>query len=404
MTEADSSAFDAVSFLERAVQCDSTSDVTEMRDLLVETLREHGADPTVDAAGNVRATRGSGEPHVLFNTHIDTVPPHVPFDRSEDSDGDEDGDRILGRGACDAKGPLAAMVSAFLAGEVEGGTLSLAITPDEETLSTGAHALVTGDVVPGGPGEAGGTVTPLSALDPEPSMVVVGEPTGLDVCTAARGRFEGTVVLSGTAAHAANPESGANAVVAASAVVEAFETFDAVDPHPDLGVASLVATGIAGGEATNQVPAACEVTFDRRSVPPETAEGFRSVLEKHLSETVADRVPSVGVEVRLTPRETPFLESFATDGDHTLVTTLSAAASERASESTLDGRRGEIRPFGAATEASYFASVPTVVFGPGDLSDDDGAVAHAEREYVDVDEVRVAATTLRRTAESLLDG
>lgn len=390
----DSTPFDPVAFLERAVGTPSMADVAAMRTLLVETLEAEGADPWVDAAGNVRATRGRGRPHLVLNTHIDTVPPHVPFERS--------GDRVHGRGACDAKGSLAAMVAAFLTADVETGTLTLAVTPDEETLSTGAHALVTGDVVAGGPGSTGEPVDPLDAAEPPPSMVVVGEPTGLDVCTAARGRFEATVSLAGTAAHAADPVSGTNAVAAAGEALRALETFEGVDPHPSLGAPTLVATGIEGGEATNQVPAACEVTVDRRSVPPETAAGFRSALSTHLSEAVGD----AECEVRLISRETPFLEAFATDADNDLVATLSAEAVAVAAERDVPRHggdaRGAVRPFGAATEASYFADVPTVVFGPGDLRDEAGAVAHADREYVDVREVRAAATILERTIDRLL--
>ncbi|MFD1568766.1 M20/M25/M40 family metallo-hydrolase, partial [Halolamina litorea] len=274
-------SFDPVSFLATAVRDDSTEDVRGTRDLLLDALRDGGHDPRVDAAGNVRASRGSGAPHLVFNTHIDTVAPHIPFER--------DGDRIRGRGSCDAKGPLAALLSAFLDAEWDGeGTLTLAVTPDEEVLSTGAHALMTGDVLPGGPGEAGAEVDPLPAADPPPDAYVVGEPTGLDACTAARGRFEGTIEVSGTAAHAASPESGVNAVSAAGRLLGALETFDTVDAHPQLGEATLVPTGIEGGESTNQVPAGCAITIDRRSVPPETAEGFRSALEAHLRDALDD--------------------------------------------------------------------------------------------------------------------
>ncbi|AEN04579.1 M20/M25/M40 family metallo-hydrolase [Halolamina sp.] len=388
---------DPVPFLEIAVQDDSTEDVSGTRKHLLQTLRDGGVEPRVDAAGNVRASRGSGAPHLVFNTHIDTVPPHVPFDR--------DGDVIRGRGSCDAKGPLAAMVAAFLDAEWSGkGTLTLAITPDEEVLSTGAHALMTGDIAPGGPGEAAETVEPLAARAPAPDAFIVGEPTGLDVCTAARGRFEGTVTVEGVASHAASPESGVNAVSGAGRLLSALESFDNVDAHPELGEATLVPTGIDGGEATNQVPAECSFTVDRRSVPPETADGFREALTEHLqgaAEAGPDDAGAPSVEFGLTPRETPFLEAFATDTDEPVVRALSAAAGTAAAEAGL-GERGEPRPFGAATEASYFAPTPTVVFGPGHLADNEGAVAHAEREYVDVPEVRVAATALTRAAERLL--
>ncbi|MFW5939112.1 MAG: M20/M25/M40 family metallo-hydrolase [Halolamina sp.] len=388
-------SFDPVEFLEATVQDDSTEDVRATRERLRSALQAAGHDPHVDAAGNVRASRGSGSPHLVFNTHIDTVAPHVPFARDDDDDA-----TIRGRGACDAKGPLAALLAAFVDAEWEGaGTLTLAVTPDEETLSTGAHALMTGEVAPGGPGESGASVDPLPARAPEPDAYVVGEPTGLDVCTAARGRFDGTVAIDGVAAHAASPESGVNAVSAAGRVLQALETFENVPAHPQLGTATLVPTGIDGGESTNQVPAGCEITIDRRSVPPETADGFRAALERHLRAALDG--DEAGVAVSLTERETPFLAAFATETDEPVVSRLADAATTAAADAGL-GERGAVRPFGAATEASYFAPVPTVVFGPGHLADDDGAVAHAEREYVDVASVRAAATAVRVATEGLL--
>jgi acetylornithine deacetylase/succinyl-diaminopimelate desuccinylase-like protein len=64
---------------------------------------------------------------------------------------------------------------------------------------------------------------------------------------------------------------------------------------------------------------------------------------------------------------------------------------------------GTIRAFGAATEASYLADdAPTVVFGPGVLTDDEGPVAHAEREYVSREEVGRAAVAVREAVERLL--
>jgi len=365
-----SAAFEPIEFLETAVGIDSTDDPVEMRSFLVETLADAGVDPTVDDAGNVLASRGHPAPdgpHVVLNTHVDTVPPHLAFER--------DGDTIRGRGACDAAGPLAAILDAFLATDPGDGRLTLAVTSDEETLSTGAHALVTRED------------SPLRTAD----CVVVGEPTELDVCTAAKGRFQGTIELAGVAAHAAAPDSGTNAVAAAAPVLRALETFDAErgpGTHDQLGAPTLQPTLIDGGEATNQLPERCTITFDRRSVPPETAEGFRAGLEGHCRESLP---ASTGLAVSLTDRPTPFLEAFATDPDAEVVGLLADAAG------------GGVRPFGAATEASYFAAhAPTVVFGPGALADETGAVAHAEREYVRVPEVRAAAAALRETLAGIV--
>jgi acetylornithine deacetylase len=87
----------------------------------------------------------------------------------------------------------------------------------------------------------------------------------------------------------------------------------------------------------------------------------------------------------------PSPDAFVTDPDATLVRTLAAASG------------GEIRPFEAATEASYLAAnAPTVVFGPGVLADEDGPVAHANREYVSRSSIETAAAVLSRTVEKIL--
>lgn len=150
--------FDVEAFHREAVETDSTAEVGPMRDLLVATLDRAGADPTVDDLGNVVATTGATDPdaaaasggtHLLLNTHIDTVPPHLPYERREDPPGDEEidgtgggltGDIICGRGACDAKGPLAALLDAFLTVDPHQGALTLAVSIDEETTHRpGAH-------------------------------------------------------------------------------------------------------------------------------------------------------------------------------------------------------------------------------------------------------------------------
>jgi len=350
MPESDS--FAALAFHERAVRTPSHEDVTAMRELLVETLREHGVDPAVDGAGNVLASKGTGRPHYVLNTHIDTVPPHVEFAR--------DGDTVEGRGACDAKGPLAALLAAFFAVDPADGRVTLAVTPDEETDSTGA-----------------------AALDLDADGFIVGEPTDLDACTSARGRFQGTIELTGEGAHAAEPGTGANAVAAAEQVLEAVRTYDAARgaaEHPELGPPTLTPTRISGGDAANRVPDACTVTFDRRTVPPETQSEFFDGFAAHVREAVPEHV---GVAVEPAERETPFLEAFDTPEDSAVVEALVGAGA------------GSARPFGAATEASYFAAdAPTVVFGPGVLADDEGPVAHAQREYVRRSDVERAAEML----------
>ena len=399
MTRTDSepvtaSDFDPVSFLESLAAFETHERVDDARTFLVDTIAEHASanvDATVDDAGNVLATvDGRTDPesgrHVVLNTHVDTVPPDVPFER--------EGDVLRGRGTCDAGGPLAALLAGFLA--VDGtvadpessvsGAVTLAVTPDEETLSEGAHHLVTA----GGSGDA-------DAPEPVPAVAdadafVVGEPTDLAACTAAKGRFQGTLTLSGENAHAAEPASGTNAIAALEDALGAVRTFDehadAPEAHDQLGAATLTPTVVDGGTATNQVPASASIVLDRRSVPPETADGFRDALLAH----VRDAVPgAVDVDFAFTDRETPFLAAWATDEESAVVDAL------------VDAGAASPRPFGAATEASYLAALaPTVVFGPGVLADDDGAVAHSPREYVRATDVDRAGAVVADALHALL--
>jgi len=259
--------FNREQFLREAVQIPSHDDVTEMRQYLVETLERAGQNSSVGDAGTVTASRGnSGGTHLVLNTHIDTVGPYVPYER--------DGDTVRGRGACDAKGPLAALLDAFLSASVGDGRLTLAVSPDEETAQFGGEHLA----------------ATLSA-----DGYIVGEPTGLDVCHAARGSFGGRVTPQGESAHASDPDAGTNPLRAIGQLIAALEQYDVdhgPDEHPVLGAATLTPTSVESGGPLNQIPSSCTSGFDRRTVPPETADGFFAELESYSMLDSNSRSPS----------------------------------------------------------------------------------------------------------------
>lgn len=357
--------FDPDEFHQEAIQIPSHENITAMRDFLVETLVREGYSPDVDERGNVLATRGTVPEHgfhLVLNTHLDTVPPHVPLE--------VDGDLVRGRGACDAKGPLAALLDAFFSATLDDGRLTLAVTPDEETAQFGSAHLAT-------------------TLDAD--GYIVGEPTGLDVCPAARGSFGGFVKITGESAHASDPEQGVNPIRAIGSLVEALEQYDdrcGPGEHAFLGKATLTPSRVEAGGPLNQIPAACTVSFDRRMVPPETVDEFVVDLRSYLDLWLPD---SYDVEVGLAYPESPVPEAFATDRSAELVQTLT------------DASGGSVRPFHAASDASHFAANgPTVVFGPGVLADEDGPIAHSDREYISRTAIVDAADTIRTTIEALL--
>ncbi len=350
---------DPVAFLEETVPIESHETVEEMREYLLDTVtgaRKHDSGCVVAEKGEEESAET-----VVLNTHMDTVAPHVPYEREEGV--------VRGRGSCDAKGPLAAMVSAYESFDAAENdrTVRLVVSPDEETLSRGLHEYLR---------EEGG-----DGMD----FAVVGEPTNLDICTAAKGRFEATVRFVGESAHAAS-DGGTSAV---SCAAEAVRRLEEVEPVHDelLGESRLTVTRFDGGEATNRVPESATLTLDRRPLPHETADDFVSLVEEALD----GDGDMCEYEVCLADRPTPFLEAFRTDEDDENVRRLREATEET-------GQEPGVRPFEAATEASYLAQhAPVVVFGPGAIQEEDGTpVAHSEREYVRTEEVRNAAEALTR--------
>jgi len=198
-----------------------------------------------------------GDPadRVALVGHHDVVPPDD--DQRDPGNGGyrsrvEDG-RLYGRGSADMKGSLAAAMLAFRDAD---GACTFASFAGEEDGGVGCRAAI----------EAGFA----------PARAIVGEgSTGYsaagvtDVAVAHEGRRGSTLVASGTAAHASEPEAGENAVYRAVDAVDAVRTLEAptatVLGHELSG--SVVVTGIEGGAAWNVVPERCEVTVDERTVP-----------------------------------------------------------------------------------------------------------------------------------------
>ncbi len=144
---------------------------------LVARMAERGFRASVDDAGNAVGEIGDGPKHVVLLGHIDTVPGEIPV-RVE-------GDELVGRGAVDAKGPLAAFVAAA-SRPVDGVRVTVVGAVEEESpTSAGARYRAT-----------------LSA----PDWCVIGEPSGWDAATVAyKGRLTVRIALAREARHGASP-------------------------------------------------------------------------------------------------------------------------------------------------------------------------------------------------------
>jgi len=198
---------------------------------------------------NVFFELGQAGPRILLVSHLDTVPPCEGWS-ADPFQPWWTGDRLFGLGANDAKGCVAALTLAALALRDKAASLGaravFAFTVGEEVGGQGIQELL----------------PVLGRLD----AAVVGEPTGLTVCTAQRGMLLLHCVAKGTSAHVAHAHLGENAIHKAARDIARVDALR-FEPHLLLGEARAQVTQVAGGRAKNQVPDQCEFTVDVRSTP-----------------------------------------------------------------------------------------------------------------------------------------
>jgi len=323
----------------------------------------------VDAArGNVVAVlEGNAGPVLAFEAHMDTVPTSGSAQaRAVLRDG-----RVYGRGACDTKGSLVAMLEALrLLQAVPADarcTVVFAATLDEEAGVTGIRHFLN---------DSHGI-----------SLAVVGEPTGLANAIAHKGLVRFRIRTKGSPAHASRPELGVNAVYAMAPVLEALQRDVlprlAIVEHPLLGHPTMAVTSITGGVAENVVPAECTIGIDRRLNPGEDVTTALSEIDAAL-----DGPRGLGVNV---VRDEPWfiLPPLNTEQDHPLV--IAMAKARRRVLAAADGVIG--MPYGSNASWLSAAGVPAVVFGPGSIDN-----AHSDDEWVEIGDVVRAAQVLAELA------
>lgn len=316
-------------------------------------------------------------PLLVFEAHQDTVPVEgmtIPPFTPDSRDG-----RIYGRGACDVKGPLAAMMAALhrLLREDRrpDATLVLACSVNEEFGCTGARELA-----------ALWGSDSAAVFQRDPDGVVVAEPTRLNLVTAHKGVTRWRCSTSGVACHSSTPEQGRNAIYAMARVVSALEdyardTVPGLASHPRLGTPTLSVGLIAGGISVNVVPDACTIEIDRRLLPGEDPEA----AYRHAVQAATERA---GVTAA---HEAPYIATPALpdDSNEALAARIEAAASGQAHRPLREAAA-------YCSDASHFASRwPTVVFGPGDI-----AQAHTKDEWITVEQLERGAEIYFRLART----
>jgi succinyl-diaminopimelate desuccinylase len=279
-------------------------------------------------------------PSVVFHGHVDVVPGHP-----EQFDARVEDDRLIGRGAYDMKGGLAAMMCAVhdVAGQRDVRVRFLCV-PDEE--SEEADDRSTDVLVAGG-----------YAAD----FAITGEPTDLHIGVEAKGVLAMRLEVSGRSAHGSTPWLGDNAVLKAVDVFRKIETLPFARESSELFDRPSINLGrIMGGDALNKVPDACVMDVDVRYLPGqdpgEILDQVGAMEDVQVVRTFT-RVPAI------VSRSNPFVRA------------LSAAVSRSVAGEVLSVGRD-----GASDAVSFLlAGIPAVEFGPH------GGGHHGPDEWVSVD-------------------
>ena len=277
---------------------------------------------------------------------------------------------VWGRGGCEQKAALAAMLAAAAAVRRSGQDLArpllLAVSVAGET---GRHDAARYMVEEGGLAARHG---------------IVGLGTTNRVCLGNKGRIDVEVVVRGKASHSSTPWAGVNAVDGARAVLERLDGLVDGIAHPELGEASLVATHIESGpDILHTIQDHCRLTLDRRLMPGEDPAEALAAISRALAGMNPWRVVVTQGNF-MYPADVP---------ESSEVAVALGAARETA------GETGPPIWFPAALDAGYLneKGIETVMFGPGDL-----AFAHTDAEVVPLAQVRRAARIYAAAALRML--
>ena len=289
--------------------------------------------PVEGTRANVLATSpGHPQPEIVFSTHMDTVPPFIASS--------EDDTAIYGRGACDAKGIIAAQITAAEQLRADGIYVGLLFLVGEERDSIGAKAA---------------NQRPIGSR-----FMINGEPTENRLAIATKGALHVELTARGKMAHSAYPELGESAI---DKLVEALHRIRTMKlpEDPEVGPCTRNVGSIRGGRAPNVISDLASADLFYRLVGP--AEELR----RGIVETVGNLA-----EVRFT-RETPFMGLRTLDGLPTMV-------------------------------AAFTTDIPSLpnwgeplLLGPGSIH-----VAHTENEYVEKAQLAHAVEIYCAMAERLV--
>lgn len=365
-----------LSALIRAESPDPPGDETAVARLLAREMRALGLRPQVDRFAprrfNVLARlHGTGErPALVFSAHMDTLPAGAGAWERPPFSGDIAGGRVWGRGACDMKSGLVAMVSAAVAlaaGPRLKGDVVLAFTGGESSACLGARHLAA-----------------TRALDGA-GAILVSEPTTLRVATAEKAALWLKVTATGEAGHVSgdrgNGNGGRSAILSMMDFLHRMSAALPSDRHPLLGGVTANVGTISGGTAINLMPDRCEATLDLRLLPRHDADD----VQGRLADLAGDGFDFDRID---------FKPAVETPPDHPFAALVLQAAAD---ETGLPADPVGVTYFSDAAVLAPAFGLPMAIMGPGKLGGSGGV-----NESVAIADVMTAARAYARIARAWL--
>lgn len=306
---------------------------------------------------------GEARQRIVLAPHLDTVnatpDAFVPTRK---------GDRLYGRGSCDTKGCVAAMLTAVMTlakskNRPASTEIIFAGLVDEECGQNGSRA--------------------LAASGFKADLAIVGEPTENKIVTAHKGSLWLKLETKGKSAHGSRPELGKNAVHEMARIIDILQTNYAAQlkkrRHRLLGHGTISVGTVNGGLQPNIVPNYCVMTADRRTLPGETEATVRREIQKLLKE--------VGLKATIGKSKITSGLPMETDARLPLVQQFFRSI-------------GQTRPLGVDyfCDASILShgGIPSIVFGPGNI-----AQAHTVDEWISIKSLDRGTAMLVKFLQSL---
>lgn len=376
-----------LNLLEALVAFDTRSELSNLE--LIAFVRDYLASfgieslLTYDARGekaNLYATIGSSDrPGLCLSGHTDVVPADGQPWTVEPFALTRRGERVLGRGTADMKGFLAAVLASvphFIA-RCQQAPIHLAFSYDEEVGCRGVRGLL----------------SELAKMPFKPLACVIGEPSGMHVAVAHKGKRAYQCRVKGLAGHSALTHRGVNAVEFAvelatflrciardrSLCGQLDERFE--PPHSTIHIGRF-----NGGTVLNVIPDHAEIEFEIRNLPGDDPDRILSAVRSYAERELVQAMRAVAPEAGITWRELSDYPALSPDVG-------SAWLRDLACELTGDA---SLHALSFGTEGGLFQAIgiPAIVCGPGSIEQ-----AHKADEYLELEQLERCLEFLSRLAE-----